>query len=108
MRDGILPLLASMLMALVVSAVASFVFAGIGWLFGKPFFMPFIGGACGIFALYVLTILVKSIVTFARFKKDPIFKKAYYEVGLDWDEYKRLKNSVTPSSLDENNKDMDD
>lgn len=108
MRDGILSLLASILMALVVSVIVSFVFAGIGWIFGKPFLIPFIGGACGIFALYVLTILVKSIVTFARFKKDPIFKKAYFEVGLDWQEYKRIRNTVTPSSPEENNKILKD
>ena len=58
----------------------------------KGFWIPFVGGAVGLFALWWLLSTIRAIKTLIRFKKDPNFKRAYFSTGIEWEDFKRLKN----------------
>ena len=104
---GILRFLLTLIRMAIISAAISLVLTFIYWLFGviagksNGFLLPFIGGAIGIFGIWFILSLIGMIRNSIRFKKDPVYKSAFMNVGLDWNTYNSLKKQHKSSDLTE-------
>lgn len=102
MKSVVRFLVSTTAVSVVVSLVFTLLSLPVSLVMGKGvhFWKTFLFGAAGVFAAYLLICLIKTIVTMARIKRDPRFERAYFQAGMDWKTYKRLRDEKDAGAED--------
>lgn len=90
----------------ILSLLIALPYAGIRYLLSllslvdMPAWSQVWGFAFVLWIFFILYGIGKVIVMAYRFHKEPVFYRAYTEVGMDWKTFKRLKNKERDRKCD--------